>query len=42
MPQCLVVQCSGAQEGKVDTDMKTKFEPTEAGSGSLLMLFSLL
>lgn len=31
----------GAQEGKVDINMKT-FEPTEAGSGSLVMPFSLL
>lgn len=32
----------GAQDGKVDIDMKTTFEPIEAGSGSLVMLFSLL
>lgn len=32
----------GAQEAKVDVDMKTKSEPIETGSGSLFMLFSLL
>lgn len=30
------------QEGKVERDMKTTLEPIEAGSGSLVMLFSLL